>query len=606
MTESVSQISSESTGKPSISSAPAEETYRAVSQEIVARRRSAVPEAFTISEDYVNDTQTSQITEESVLSQRDPNSQPTKHPQLKQIQEEEIQLLSDSTYPETEISSNLRTHPNSLQRNRPHDSPASFLALVSDYKMSDQNPSHASSPSEGSQRILPSGPPIKSLREKLLSLQAAGRVSVPIDEIKIVREDLPRVIASPPLISPKTVPPISKEQSETDIQPMRVPVEIPLPVRAVQSQPHTPAFPSRLAMTHSFSQPDVSLNPINLGESEYAISLPMNTRVRDQYISTINYYRRTIEDCMKAEEPDSQLKSGIDNLLFRVNAVATHVDLDCKAIFTNGRYTLGENEESPADEAKWAENCSAKFQFLGHLLEETRDADMLIAIIATSDHLLDIIETFLKGKEVVYTRPDAKPRPGPTISHPGGFAAHGRLVVTLLSSTDDVPYFNKKRPNLIIAFDRHFNVKSPKVMSLRESRDGRNNGDQLVPVIHLLVYGSGEHIERCLPKDLDPWSRTRQIVSYITQTRHRIGQLQPDDFGPKALAEEVAEFVRAGGLEKDWALPGIRAIDDLESNEIHSFESSAFDATQTTDQSNSENIMGRASATPKRAIVSSY
>lgn len=598
MVDFPSPTSSESIDKTSISSTQVGETHRTVSRETVARRHPTVAETFSISEDHIDNTQTSQTTEESVLSQRNPNSQPRKRPRLEQVREEETQTSIDFGYLETEGPSNLISHSSSVYQTEHQGAPTPFTAPISDFKMSDQSPSQASPPSDGLQRT--------TLREKLLNLRAAGRAfraSIGADIAN--HDDYLRVIASPSPIPSKPDPPISNEPGRIEVQPMMVPVEIPLPVRAVQSQPHTPAFPSRLAKTHSFSQQDVSLKPIDLGESEYVIPLPMNTRVRDQYISTVNYYRRTIEDCIKVEEPDDQLKSGIDNLLFRVNAVTTHVDLDCKAVITNGRYTLGANEESSAEEARWAENCSAKFQFVGHLFEVTRDADILIAIVATSDHLLDIIETFLRGKEVAYTRPDAKPRPGPGIPHSERSVTSGRLVVTLLSSTDDVPVFSKRRANLVIAFDGHFNIKSQKVISLRENRDDRTNGYHLVPVIHLLVFGSGEHIERCLPRDLDPWARTRQIVSYITQTRHRVGQLQLDDMGPRVLAEEVAEFIRAGGLEKDWALIGIRAIDGLEMNE-HNFESSSFHTTQSSDQSNSENTMGRTPAPAKRSIVCSY
>lgn len=466
-----------------------------------------------------------------------------------------------------------------------------------------EKPTQVSAPPGKPPRDVISSPPTKPLLERLKFMRAANRAKFGTAQASVTdHEDPLRDAASPSPIPPKPDPPVSSEPSRMEVQPLKV-VELPLPVRAVQSQPHTPAFPSRLAMSHSFSEQEVSLKPVTLGELEYVISLPMNTRVRDQYVSTINYHRKIIEECIKVEEPDEQLKTSIDRLLFRVNAVTTHIDLDCKPILSNGRLALSEQKESPANEAKWAENCSAKFQFLGHLFEATRESDILIAIFATSDHLLDIIETFLKGKEVKYTKPDAEPRPGPSSSHSEGLATRGKLFVTLLSSTDDTMAVSRRRANLVIAFDGCFNAKSRKVMSFREGRENRTNGVQLAPVIHLLVHGSGEHIERCLPNDLDPWTRKRQLVSYITQTRHRVGQLLPDEIGPRILAEEVAEFIEVGGLDKDWALPGVRAIEDLEIIEPHSLESSSSNTTQPSDSTKTENIMGRTPAAPKRAIV---
>lgn len=591
--ESLSYTSSKSSDRISVPLVPLREKNRAKLRDTSVRRRTAASESFIISEDQTDSTHTSQTTEESVLSQRNSNSQVGRQSRQDKAQDETTKRLTGSAFLDPENTSDPLFQNDLQQRTR------------SDLKMSEKAP-QVSSPSEGPSRNAPSGPPTQTLREKLLNLRAAGRASRVIKEPVSDQEEVSRAVSSP-LPSPLTVdPPVPSETSRIEVQPLRVTVGLPLPVRAVQSQPHTPAFPSRLAKAYSFSQRDISLKPVNLGESEYIIPLPMNTRVRDQYISTINFYRKTIEDCMKAEEPDAQLKAGISNLLSRVNAVTTHVDLDCKAILSNGRYTLGEGEESPADEARWAENCSAKFQFLGYLIEASRDLDVLITIVATSDHLRDIIKTFLTGKEVAYTCEDTEMQPDPRSSRSDRPVTRGKFAVALVSSKGDVSSVSRRRANLVIAFDVHFNVKSRKVMTLREDHDGRSKGSQLVPVIHLLVYGSGEHIERCLPNDLDSWARVKHIVSYITQTRHRVGQLVPDDIGPRVLAEEVTEFLKAGGQEKDWALPGIRAIDGLEVIEPNNFESSSSHTAQASDQSNLEENMGRTTPSAKRSIVGSY
>ena len=269
-------------------------------------------------------------------------------------------------------------------------------------------------------------------------------------------------------------------------------------------------------------------------------------------------------------------------MLDRVNKVTTHVDLDSADATTQ--------EHEPDAEAIWAQNCSAKFKFLHFLFKATRLHDIHIAVVARSGRLLDILETFLKGHQVVYNRPD-------TVSRSDSNLARGLLQVTLLASGQEGASYLPKPAKLVIAFDGSFNAKDPQVGLLRGHL---LNVHQLAPVIHLLVYSSAEHIERCIPESTEPIERTRRIVSCMTQTRHEVGQLTADELGAAGAAEEVAAFLEAGGLEPDWTVPAIRAIDGL--NVIESQDS---ESTNQSDEQARSDIPNTeySSSTLKRALV---
>ncbi|MCJ1470723.1 hypothetical protein MMC07_009370 [Pseudocyphellaria aurata] len=630
--KSASQISSESIGQivdHSVVSSR-ERASPLVVDKSARRQHSAVPEAFDISEDPVEDSQATQATESSTLSQRDPNSRKDRHPQSAQDKREVIVTSIESLDPGIEnVSDSLQSHPPPLLDALESGYSPSFLSPT----MSDQQPPRSGSatvpdrlpppsgfftrssqqanagpphgystrspmphrvpPQAGyflgrtpsahtagnppvsvqsepaisdrdnaragrmaSSRPLPmagvagsgASPPV-SLREKLREMRATSKANV-----------APREPArAPSIVVDKEVQP-QEAQSRLDVRPLKVPVEMPLPVRAVQPPPpHTPTYPSKLSYhtEASYSQKSTALTPVHLKEMEFVVPLSMNPRVRDQYTSTIEFYQRDIEQFMKERAPSNDLVDEIRTMLDRVNQVTTHIDLD------GGGDESIHGQQAPGDEAVWAETCSAKFLFLRHFLDALRYFDVHIAIVARSGQLHDIIETFLKGTHTKYSRPETVSKSEPNVSK-------GRLEVTLIASGEEGASSLPKNANLVIAFDGSFNAQDVQVGILRGHL---LNVGQLSPVIHLLVYKSAEHIERCLPKSMDPVERLRKTVSCMIQTRHEVGQLLPDEANTAAVAEEAAAFLELGGLERDWTFPSIRAIENVEGGEFPARES---------------------------------
>lgn len=433
------------------------------------------------------------------------------------------------------------------------------------------------------------GPPSQSLREKLLFLRAKSRATLAKARRMDTKEEESLDAQKPPSTTQKIHDaPVLGEHSRLEVQQLRLPVVSPLPVRSMQPNLHTPTHPSKLGLhsENSYPQSTISLSPADLGEMEFVIPLSMNTRVKDQYISTINYYQQAVQGLLKdgaSKAPNDQILAQVRTMLDRVNQVTTHIDLD-------SRSNMSQEQQVADEEALWAENCSAKFKFLRHLFEAVNQYDLHIAIVARSGRLLDILETFLRGRRVRYNRPD-------TVSRSNATVTKGRLNVTLLASGPDGASYLPRPATLVIAFDGAFNSQDPQVKLLRRHLV---NVGQLSPVIHLLVYGSAEHIERCIPKSMDSHKRLKEIVNFLTQTRHDVGQLLPDELGASAAAEEVAAFLEVGALETDWTFPAIRPIEGLEMN-----ESPRHERTNESDNNllPTTTPMARQSSNPKRGLV---
>lgn len=561
-----------------------------IQSEGLIQRHSTVLEPPTTAKDKGAGSQTTQNTNSTSLSERDPNF----HSSRNIHQTEEIKDYPSPSIETAGVNSgNVSNHIMSTGGQYLHTlgSKAPFRPpSVSDFEMAETPLTQMDIASKTEQiPTIAAASPGGSFREKLKTMRAASAAAFAANlaarkaSIEESQPPRPNIERTPSAILEKSGPSEAPE-SRFEVQPLEVPVEVPLPMRVSQPDPHTQNQPSKLSLYRevSYLQITTTLNPVHLGDMEFVIPLAMNTRVRDQYISTINYYRQAIENLMKDEIPDQALVEKVREMLRRVNHVTTHMDLDSGD-------SMSQQQASAENEAGWAENCSAKFQFLRHLFDCVRDLDLHVGVIAQPGRLLDIFETFLKGRHVVYNRPDTLTRSDPR-------ATRGRMEVSLIASGEEGAATLPKAANLVVALDGSFNAQDVQVGILRSHL---TNVGQLSPIIHLLVYNSAEHIERCLPTSIEPLDRLRKIVSCMTQTRHEVGLLLQDEPGSLAAAEEVAAFLEAGGLESKWAFPSIRPIEGIE----------FVESSQDTESNHSDNQLdvdqaaAPAPTTLKRALV---
>ncbi|KAL9581843.1 MAG: hypothetical protein Q9212_003649 [Teloschistes hypoglaucus] len=359
------------------------------------------------------------------------------------------------------------------------------------------------------------------------------------------------------------------------------PLMVPDPQQS-QHLPMRPSYPLSHPGTQQVHKTD-SLTPYKLSPNEHSIPLALNSRVREQYIGIAKLHDRAITELTHSEAPSEECLLKVQTLIQRLDNLTTHLDLD------GNQNPENPSQTSHEDEANWAETCSFKFQFLRHFFDHIRDQDMHIGIVARPGRLMDIIETFFKGRGIVYFRLDGKGAASPNDPR----FAHCKCQVSLVPSGPDGFNLAVKPASLVIAFDGSVNAQHSQVYRMRV-REGRND---LMPLAHLFVYKSAEHVARCLAPHLDPWDRLKKVVSCMAQHRHEVGHLQTEDPDAAAAGMEVAISLELGGQEHQWSLPSIKPIP------LTLPESSQDSSTQDDPQSNMTPEGAMQSSALKRARV---
>ncbi|KAL8667978.1 MAG: hypothetical protein Q9168_007151 [Polycauliona sp. 1 TL-2023] len=375
-----------------------------------------------------------------------------------------------------------------------------------------------------------------------------------------------------------------EHQSRFAVRPPAIPVGVPLAVRSSPGGQRT--VPGRNHLTRHQESANIPkptiLKPLGFDNNEHIISLAMNFRVRHQYTTIISLYRDAIMQLMESHGPNEQLMNDITKLLTRISGVLQHSDLDAEEARDHS------SQPSPEDEARWAEQCSFKFCFLRHFLDEIRPLDVHVSIVAQPGRLLDLIEMFVIGRGILYFRPDGKGS-----SHPAdGRFANCACQVSIVPSGPSGVHFPLKPASLVIAFDASVSAMETQVHRMRVQQEH----NWLQPMLRLIVYKSAEHLAVCLPREIEQPDRIRRIISGMTQLRHEAGILQPEDMEVSALAQEVAVALKLGGHQRYWTtLPSVRPL----SLEFH--DSSRSSSTQEGSQLSQEPEVSFESSTLKRA-----
>ena len=569
-------------------------------------RRRTRSTSFRIFEDCIADSQPTQTTDSSILSQLHPNPQPDRiAPAYTAIESDDnhksssaslefgtisgFSALDSTTPPRVRSFSGMSEQPSTpigIGMRAPSETPRSGLrqrlkslragsklqadGLELNKRIVDQSQSASTSDGLGVRSSLlqsfggarsPATPdhpsdaqgekPARILRAPVGFVELAAPTSGKPSPSENPATSLPNESANSAIAGASAPTPENPASGEDRIRTQRseIPADVPLPLHVTQPEPIATNLSGKQPLptdgVTALSQEITSLWPVHLGPMEFVVPLSMKPRVRDHYISIIKFHHKTIEASQEENVLDEVLKR-IESMLDRLDRVTTHMDLE------NGDDTS--QEDIPAEDlVMWAKDCSEKFKFLHHLLDSLRNSGMHLAIVARSGQLLNIVETFLKGVHVAYNRPDVLSKSDPRNTK-------GRVEVTLLPSGVEGSTTLPSGANLVIALDGSFNAQDPQVAKLRAHV---TNVGQLAPVIHLLVHNSAEHIGRCIPRTMDPVDRVKRIVSCLTQTGDEVGQLLPDEASPSAAAEEVAAFIEAGARNNDWTLPSIRPIEGV-------------------------------------------
>ncbi|RMJ27687.1 hypothetical protein PHISP_01472 [Aspergillus sp. HF37] len=318
--------------------------------------------------------------------------------------------------------------------------------------------------------------------------------------------------------------------------------------------------PSALTVSHT----EPPRGSVHLGSSEFAISLPMDSRVKDDYEGVLRREARTIRDFMRGFEPNSklseaehhQLASKVNEVLEQLGNVTTHPDLN---MIEHIRYSESDLEQ----EASWGEYSSSKFLLLGYLLQLASDRDLHFVVMVQTSKLLEILERYLLGKGLTYTRSRHEMGPGTDLELS---MAKDSLSFGIQTTRIDRVVQTYKPPSVIIALDRSFNAQTPSVEHMRTTYARNGN---LLPAIRLLISNSGEHIERCLP-DVPLLQRLRLLIHHTTHLLDAVGDLQDDALNVQEDVEQILSCLSSDNFNAHWSLPFIEPLHIVEPDELDS------------------------------------
>lgn len=379
--------------------------------------------------------------------------------------------------------------------------------------------------------------------------------------------------------------PLGGELGKESVPPpaqMNAPFAEPIP-RQEEPYPKPEEAPVQIIHPSALSAGRTEPAPgsVKLGPSEFAIPLPMDSRVKDSYEGVLKRDARSIRDFMSGFEPSSKLpeaevsKVSSDSefwkltserhqrLAYKMNEVieelgniTTHPDIN---MIEDIRYSQSDLEH----EASWGEYSSSKFLLLGYLLRLASDRDLHFVIMVHTPKLLEILERFLLGKGLTYTRPRHEMGPG-TDSELS--MAKGSLSFGIQTAGNDGVAQTYKPPSMIIALDRAFNAQTPSVEHMRTTYAWNGN---LLPVIRLLISNSSEHIERCLP-DVSSLQRLRLLIHHTTLLLDAVGDLQDDALNVQEDVEEILACLSSDNFNAHWSLPLIEPLPIVGPDELDS------------------------------------
>ncbi|KAJ5280309.1 hypothetical protein N7478_005681 [Penicillium angulare] len=302
---------------------------------------------------------------------------------------------------------------------------------------------------------------------------------------------------------------------------------------------------------------------VRLGPAEFAVTLPMDSRVKDDYERVLtsaapdmqNFLSKLNSHSSASDYERETLQSKIYGVIARLNNVAIHPDL-------NISHHLKDPDSDLEKQASWAEYSSTKFLLLGNLIELASTHELHVILAVENMDKQVIVERYLRGKGFTYTRPREELGGNLEVSLTRGPLSFG------VHSNDSVRDLYRA-PAAIIALDTAFNHKSPAVEHLRTTYT-RNSG--FLPVIWLIVSNACEHIGCCLP-DLPELERLQFLLHYTSRLHDEVGDLQDDALGVPEHAEEILNYLLHSFAA--WQVPLIEPLHFLSSGEMESSTSSS-------------------------------
>lgn len=239
-------------------------------------------------------------------------------------------------------------------------------------------------------------------------------------------------------------------------------------------------------------------------------------------------------------------KLKVYDVLKNLSNVATHPDLNIS------EHIKGTGSDM-TKEAAWAEYSSAKFLLLGYIVQLASSRDIHLVIFVHGEKTQKVVERYLIGKGLAYTRPREEMGPGTNVEIS---MTKDSLSFGIQSTHNDGIMETYKRPSAIISLDSSFNATSPSVEHMRTTFARNGN---LLPVIRLIIANSSEHVELCFPH-LDQTQQLRLVIQYTMHLRDLVGDLQDDALGVREDVDEILGCLLSDNFNTHWSLPQVEPL----------------------------------------------
>ncbi|EAL85966.1 conserved hypothetical protein [Aspergillus fumigatus Af293] len=411
--------------------------------------------------------------------------------------------------------------------------------------------------------------PLEKIRNAHAQIRAKTNPGTPLNaDASVTPSSAGDIEPSPSLFIPEVTAPLSVRVDREDApHTAHAEGELSAPDSLVQptemGPPQQPILqtihPSALTVSH---QEQAIPGSVQLGPSEFAVPLPMDSRVKDDYERILKDEAQSIDEFLKtfalqaetSRIEQERLIPRMNSLLERLSNTSTHPDL-------NITEHIKDSDSDLAKEAAWAEYSSAKFLLLGYLINNASSHDLHLVIMVHGAKTLKILERFLMGKGLSYTRPRHEMGIGTNLEVS---MVKESLSFGIQSTIDDGIMETYKPPAAIVALDSSFNATSPSVEHMRTTYARHGN---LLPVIRLLVSNSSEHVQLCFANYPEP-HRLRLVVQYTSRLRDVVGDLQDDALGVYEDSEEILSSLLSDNLNAHWSLPSIEPLHIVSSDEL--------------------------------------
>lgn len=281
-----------------------------------------------------------------------------------------------------------------------------------------------------------------------------------------------------------------------------------------------------------------------LGPDEYTLGLPAEGKIQSIYSDIIKAKKKAILKFINRHEAIGSAttspsrtneRNEMSELIQRLHDTTTHMDLGLPG--TPTQYSVNSEEH-----AAYANYAGSKFSLLGSLVEQLNRTDCSIAIAAQSGRIQDLLEQYLSTKKINVKRHDRVDAPSSSETD-----RQHEFEVELISTMSRNPVILRRKPIVMIAFDASFDAQDREIKRVRAMSSP--NSSKLVPVVHLLVTNSSEHVDLCIPKSLPSPTRLKLLVRTTYQARANLGgkptYVPSASDEPQGRAMDFSDFQKA-------------------------------------------------------------